>query len=67
MEAMMLSIAEPGGTIYLASIQDAILKSGVKNYEINWITVDYVGQPIADLSFTGYEYPLYTSIQFYSF
>lgn len=67
MRDMLLANAEPGGTIYLASMQDAILRSGVENYEIVSIFVGGIPAVVGDLVFTGYDYPTLYTIQFQSF
>jgi hypothetical protein len=67
MQDMLLANAEPGGTIYLASMQDAILRSGVENYEIVSIFVGGIPAVVGDLVFTGYDYPTLYTIQFQSF
>lgn len=59
-------IAEPGADLLMSQIRGAISAAGVADYEITKIEVD--GTPVADLDadvdFTGFEYPAFSTITF---
>lgn len=57
-------IAAPGEDMLIAQIRDAIMDSGVSNYEIDTILVDSVSVPIDDVQFTDYEYPILGTVTF---
>jgi uncharacterized phage protein gp47/JayE len=56
--------AAPGSNWLISQIRDAIMDSGVENYEIDWITVDGVSVAVDDIVLTGYQYPILGSIAF---
>lgn len=60
LEALFETVAMPGGTIYISQLRDAIMNSGVRNYNISNIDINTVSVPIADIVLTDFEYPIYS-------
>jgi len=52
------SEAAPGGTILWSQLNNAISTSGIPDYEITQITVAGTPVSLADIVFTGFEYPV---------
>lgn len=56
--------ASPGGTLLISHINEAILTSGLLDYEIIDISVDSSPVSITNIPFTGFDYPVLGSITF---
>jgi hypothetical protein len=54
----------PQGKILLTHIIDAIQTSGLQDHSIDVIEVDDGSAPIADIEFTGFQYPVLGEINF---
>lgn len=55
---------EPGGTILLSHLRDAILRGGVNDYQITDIEVDSISIGVNDIELTDYQYPILGTITF---
>lgn len=53
---MFAKEAAPGGTLYMTQLQRAIHVAGIRNYQIESLSVGGNLQPIVDYQFTGFEY-----------
>jgi uncharacterized phage protein gp47/JayE len=56
--------AVPGGTLLISHIHEAVLTSGLLDYEIIDISVDGSPVTIGNITFTGFDYPVLGTITF---
>jgi len=58
------NIAAPGEDLLISQIRDAIMNSGVTDYEITSIEVEGAPVPVDDIAFTGFEYAVLKEITY---
>lgn len=64
LEEMFSDDAVPGGTLLISHIQEAVLTSGIEDFLITDISVEGSPVSIANIPFTGFDYPVLGAITF---
>ncbi len=61
---LLEEVGEPGVSIPIVWVYNAISSAGVSNYEIQGISLDSISQDIDDIVLTGYEYATLSTVTF---